>query len=368
MGIKGKLDGAGLVAALGQLGVRPTCHVMVHASLSTLGVVEGGAATAVDALREAAGAEGAVVVPSFRDAIRADYYAMRECSDGCPRELCPSREPGYTGVIGETVRGRPDSLRNCHPTHSWVGVGGGAEFLLAGHRNRPTPCGNDSPFFRLMQRDGVVLLLGVGLNAMTNLHAVEDARNVPYLSAIDPPRRHATYTTSGKRIQYAYPELLHAAFLEAGIMTPGRIGAGTSYIMSARALGSFLWVITEDDPWCLVLRPRAGRYDPFGDACAKVSGMASAWRANPNCEAWRMLLERSHGTADPAPFEPAERPAVDCPAYRGVVRDHHRCAANDLPPWEKFDDYPRQPGVATCNRCNWPAEHRANQRASSSSR
>ena len=28
-------------------------------------------------------------------------------------------------------------------------------------------------------------------------------------------------------------------------------------------------------------------------------------------------------------------PATDCPAYRGVVRGFHRCAANDVPPWEK---------------------------------
>ena len=52
-----------------------------------------------------------------------------------------------------------------------------------------------------MERDGLILLLGVGLNAFMDLHAVEDALNVPYLSAIDAAHRHATYTTSGKRIR-----------------------------------------------------------------------------------------------------------------------------------------------------------------------
>ena len=162
--VTAELTQAELVAGLARLGAKPTCRLMVHASLSRFGHVEGGAATVVAALRAAAGEGGAVIVPSFRDAIRADDYAMRECRAVCPRALCPSREPGHTGVVGETVRQQPDALRRFHPTHSWVGVGGDARFLLEGHCESPTPCGRESPFFRLMQRDGLVLLLGVGQN------------------------------------------------------------------------------------------------------------------------------------------------------------------------------------------------------------
>ena len=58
--MKGMLGKARLIDELEQFGLRPTCRVMVHASLSSLGVVEGGAETVVAALRSAAGAEGAV--------------------------------------------------------------------------------------------------------------------------------------------------------------------------------------------------------------------------------------------------------------------------------------------------------------------
>lgn len=347
-----------LVSGLTKLGVAPPSDLMVHASLSALGHVEGGAETVVAALREAAGPQGAVIIPSFRNAIRADYYALRECSDQCPQPLCPSRERGYTGIIGETLREQDDMVRSCHPSFSWVGVGGNARYLLEGHRNSPTPCGKDSPFFRLMERDGRILLLAVGVNSFTNMHAIEDVRNVPYLSFADPPRRHATYTTSGRRLQYVYPELLHAAFREAGLLRSEKIGASTSHLISARALGSFLWVITEDDPWCLVLRPRGKEYKPFEDACAKVAGMIRAWRRNPDEDAWRLFLEASRSPVEPVRFEPTEEPKKTCPAYRGVVRDHHRCAANDIPPWEKFEDYPPfEPGVATCDQCNWVDEN-----------
>src|SRR5688500_11949864 len=97
-----------LLRGLDALGARPACCLMVHASLSRFGQVDGGAATVVEALREAAGADGAVIAPSFRDAIRSDHYALRECAGVCPQRLCGSREAGFTGVIGETLRAQPD--------------------------------------------------------------------------------------------------------------------------------------------------------------------------------------------------------------------------------------------------------------------
>ncbi len=247
---------ADLIDGFSRLGAKPTCHLMVHASLSRFGHVEGGADTVVAALREAAGPHGAVVVPSFRDAIRADYYGMRECQAVCPCSLCPSRERGYTGIIGETVRQFPGALRSCHPTHSWVGVGGEAAFLLEGHCHSPTPCGRESPFFRVMERDGLLLLLGVGMNSMTNIHAVEDVRNVPYLSAIDPLRRHATYTTSGRRIQYLFPHLLERSLRECELLRTERIGTAACHSIRARDLGAFLCALPTTIPGasCFVRR------------------------------------------------------------------------------------------------------------------
>ena len=82
---------------------------------------------------------------------------------------------------------------------------------------------------------------------------------------------------------------------------------------------------------------------------------ASNADTSPDPDAWAKLLEASQKPRDPVMFEPSKAVADDCPAYRGVIRGHHRCAANDLPPWEKFEDYPRsEPGVATCDHCNWP--------------
>ena len=350
-----------ITEGLDRLGIRPTSHIMVHASLSRFGQVGGGAETVVAALRHAVGHEGAVIIPSFRDAIRSDYYSLSHCLAQCPQRLCTSRQRGFTGKIGETVRQQPDAIRSCHPTHSWVGVGDDAPFLLEGHQHSPTPCGHESPFFRLMERDGVLLLLGVDVNSITNIHAVEEARNVPYLSAIDPPRRHATYTTSGRRIQYWFPDLLHETLAKADLIGTTQIGQAACYALGARDFGSFLWVVTEQDSWCLVLRPSADCYDPQLDAVKKTQGMLASWRGNPDRDAWRRLLSASKKLVKPALFEEATEPRTDCPAYRGQIRGHHRCAANDAPPWEnvdEFENWREEPGVVTCGQCNWPERAR----------
>ncbi len=68
----------------------------------------------------------------------------------------------------------------------------------------------------------------------------------------------------------------------------------------------------------LPIRFRAGltpNYDPFQDACAKAARMADAWKANPDRQAWRDLLEASTIQHPPVAFEPAEAPATQCPAY-----------------------------------------------------
>ena len=80
-----------------------------------------------------------------------------------------------------------------------------------------------------------------------NFHAVEDVLNVPYLSAIDPARRHATDTTSGRRIQYRYPKLLHQMFAVVEMIRTGKIGNAICLAIKARRFASLLWIATEDD-------------------------------------------------------------------------------------------------------------------------
>ena len=97
---------------LKRLGVRRGDAVMMHSSLSALGPVEGGAETVVDALLDAVGPSGTLLVPAFRDSVWGDPadFMITDCCP-CAERLCPSRQPGFQGIIAETVRRRPGSLR-----------------------------------------------------------------------------------------------------------------------------------------------------------------------------------------------------------------------------------------------------------------
>ena len=140
-----------IVSELQALGLKSSDAVMMHSSLSGLGPVEGGAPTVVDAIFDAIGQSGTLLVPAFRDSVWGNALDFRnsDCSP-CPQRLCPSCQPGFQGAIAEEVRKRSGSLRSCHPTHSWVALGASAEELLAGHHDSPTPCGTGNPFEKLV--------------------------------------------------------------------------------------------------------------------------------------------------------------------------------------------------------------------------
>ena len=101
-----------LTTELKWLGLRPGDAVMMHSSLSALGHVQGGADAVVDALLDAVGTAGTLLVPAFRDSVWGDPadFGNSDC-DTCPQRLCPSQQPGFQGAIAEAVRRRGGSLR-----------------------------------------------------------------------------------------------------------------------------------------------------------------------------------------------------------------------------------------------------------------
>lgn len=347
-----------MIQSLHDMRIKDNDHIMIHASLSSLGCVDGGAKGLAEALIEAVGRDGTVIVPIFRSAIRSDAYGFKDCKNCKGKRFCQSNESGTTGAVTEAIRLYNGALRSCHPTSPWAGIGGKAEFLLESHGMSPTQCGKGSPFFKLMELDGLVVLIGVGINRFTNMHCIEDVLNVPYLGFYDKQRRHSPYTISARRLQYQYPLLLEAVLREVGIIKEGKLGAAQVIIMKAREIGSFLWKITENNIWSLALRPRGKVYEPFEDACLKVSQMLKVWQSDPDYAAWEKLLKKSEDDIIPNEFKPSQKPRTDCPAYSVFEDGYHRCMANDPPPWENFTGYsPVNYGVATCDSCCWPLDN-----------
>lgn len=82
--------------------------------------------------------------------------------------------PSNTGVLAETFRTRYATARSLHPTHSVAGRGREAERILGTHHLCVTPCDRPSPFGQLVEADGYVIMLGVGIDCCTLLHHVEE--------------------------------------------------------------------------------------------------------------------------------------------------------------------------------------------------
>ena len=214
-----------LVRGFRDLGLSPSDIVFVHSALSTLGHVEGGADTLIDALMEAVGPEGTVVMPTF----------------GTSGVFDRDQSPTGLGTVPEIFRRREGVLRSLHPTASVAAYGPKAEEIVQDHVRAETAHAEGTPYKRIADRGGYVMLIGVDQDRSTMLHTVEALAEAAYLSERDAP-----YLDEERRPQTAHLSRLpgpHRDFIgldrrfrEAGVMRIARIGDAMVRLLDARAM------------------------------------------------------------------------------------------------------------------------------------
>ncbi|MGH7145145.1 MAG: AAC(3) family N-acetyltransferase [Planctomycetota bacterium] len=168
------------VRTLGLNGL-PVC---LHASSRSFGKVEGGPGTVVQGFLE----EGCtVLVPAFSDDFAiapppgAEFRPPRNAIDYTldfgaaarnKRVYLPSSQSiteKEMGALPAWVVEQPGRSRGYHPLCSFAGLGPAAAELIAPQ----TPTDVFAPLRLLSQRNGRVVLMGVGLDSMTLLHLAE---------------------------------------------------------------------------------------------------------------------------------------------------------------------------------------------------
>jgi aminoglycoside 3-N-acetyltransferase len=248
----------GLAADLGRLGVRPGSVLLVHSSLSGLGWVCGGAQAVVEALLDALGPDGTLVVPTHTNGnsepsvwqhppVPEDWWPVI-------RATMPAYDPAVTpparqlGVVVQVARSWPGARRSAHPQDSFAAVGPAAETVTAGHA-LDSGFGERSPLARVHDLDGDVLLLGVGHGSNTSLHLAEhrvpNAPREPYGAAAMGPEGRYWATWEDVVADESDFEALGAAFDATGAVTVGRVGAGEARLMRQRELVAFgaAWMV-----------------------------------------------------------------------------------------------------------------------------
>ena len=157
-------------------------QVMVHGSLASFGEVRGGASSILRGLLDRG---RTVMVPAFswsfgvprpqrlaplaRNGVEPGF---RGPTGGIGRAYTPKcgEVDGDMGTVATAVVGMPEAARGMHPLNSFATVGPMADALVS----TQTLLDVYAPIRELADQGGFILLMGVGLQSMTALHAAEE--------------------------------------------------------------------------------------------------------------------------------------------------------------------------------------------------
>jgi aminoglycoside 3-N-acetyltransferase len=180
---------------LARLGVRRGSVLLVQASLRSVAPAEGDPELVANALLDALGPNGTLVVPTFTSLNSTTSRAHKLRVSGMTRQQVesyivsipvfdPLTSPSEgMGALAEYVRNLPGSIRSAHPHTSFAAVGPLAKELMEVH-DLASHLGPRSPVARLYEFDADSLLLGLDYNqGCTMIHFAE------YLVAQEAERR-----------------------------------------------------------------------------------------------------------------------------------------------------------------------------------
>ena len=142
-----------------ELGVEAGQTVMVHCSLSSLGFVCGGPQVVIEALMEAVGPDGTIMMPtqSWKNLDPSSGVHWEEPEEWWQliRENWPAYDKAITptntmGAVAEMFRRWPGTLRSDHPARSVAAWGRHADYLTRDH-DLSNIFGEDSPIGKLYE-------------------------------------------------------------------------------------------------------------------------------------------------------------------------------------------------------------------------
>ena len=239
-----------IVNVLKALGLASGDTVMVHTSLKRIGYVCGGAQTVVEALMEAVGPDGTIMMPTQSwknlDPETGVHWEADEQDRDLIRENWPAYDKRLTptntmGAVAELFRQLPGSIRSDHPARSVCAAGKYAKYLTENH-DLSNIFGDGSPIGKLYALNGKVLLLGTGYDKNTSLHLADVRADYPGKHTCI---EHSAVLEHGVRVWKAYETLymdgadfeqIGADFERTHPVPAMQLGGATVKLMSQRDL------------------------------------------------------------------------------------------------------------------------------------
>ena len=234
-----------LMKGLSDIGVNPEGTLLVHSSLKSIGEMDGGANTVLDALIEYM-KPGLLIFPTHTWQQINDEYNI----------FNPLTEPSCVGLLSNLFLQRPGVIRSWHPTHSVAALGKDAKNFTQGEEAWNTPCSRQGCWGKLYDKNAQILFLGCSLKSNTFLHGVEEWNKIP-LRLSDHDQALKIATPDGRLLdcpQYRHftpfidvsehYDKMEAPFLYTKIAKKGTIGDAQSFLCTATGMaeltGSFL--------------------------------------------------------------------------------------------------------------------------------
>ena len=200
--------------------------LLVHTSFRAVRPVEGGPQGLIEALVQAVGPRGTLVMPSW------------------PNDADELFDPSNTeaasdlGVVAQEFWRRPGARRTTH-VQAFAAFGPRAEHILQDPLPLP-PHIPESPVGRVHELDGQVLLLGVNHDANTTIHLAELLAEVPYGQ---PKTCTAVIEGRATRIEYLENdhccerfELVDDWLRDARVQEQGTVGNAVARLSKAREI------------------------------------------------------------------------------------------------------------------------------------
>jgi len=229
--------------------------LFVHSSLGRSGFFVGGCDMIVRALRQSA---DNLCMPTHTYCYPADDHSE-------PAIFDPRATPSLVGALTEHFWRMQGVQRSLHPTHSVAAVGSMASTLTAGHEKCNTPCGDGTPYVKMVDADFTVLMLGATLNSYTLFHTAEHDARVPYLyypepfnlRVLDPAANHEIRVRMLRQdvtIPRRFAEM-DRELESTGLLRRVNLGSGELLcILSSRSTHQFVVDLLRRDPYYLVQR------------------------------------------------------------------------------------------------------------------
>lgn len=245
-----------LVDMIERMGIEPTDSVMIHFSMKAIGDVDGGADTVLDAWMEYL-KDGLLMLPTHTWKQMGEDYRIFDVKT----------EPSCVGILTNLFRLRAGVVRSLHPTHSIAAYGKRAREYVAGEELIDTPGKAGGCWAKLEDVGAKILLIGVGHERNTFIHALEESMQVPERMTEEPTEffirledgtmlrrsmyRH--YNRNEPHVSEHYPKLARA-FEECGATRKVKFGDADCILCDARQAAQVTRKILAHEKGCLLDR------------------------------------------------------------------------------------------------------------------